>query len=265
MTQFISFSSGSAGNCYLLRSGVREEDRKGILIDTGISLRALKKGLETHAMNYESFSAILVTHDHLDHIRHLGSFCKKLHKPVYAAPMLHDALSHHTMAAPHISGCRKDLEGGVWNDVDGFKVRWFTVPHDASHTVGYAIMAPDGHKFVLMTDMGRMTGEAMSMACQADTVVIESNYDTEMLRNGPYTPELKMRIAGGNGHLSNAECAEAISEFMHDGLKNVFLCHLSENNNTPALALKSAGAVLKGSGVRLIALPRTHPSVLFDL
>ena len=143
------------------------------------------------------------------------------------------------------------------------------VPHDATQTVGYYIAAGD-RKFVIMTDLGRMTDEALKYAGEADTVVLESNYDMDMLISGPYTHELKMRICQGHGHLSNDECANAIRGFYHPGLKNVFLCHLSEHNNTPELAYGSASAALKSAGaqdgtVLLRALPRQTPSGMIIL
>ena len=149
------------------------------------------------------------------------------------------------------------------------KVRYFIVPHDATQTVGYAIEV-DGHRFVIMTDVGRMTDEAVEFARQADTVVVESNYDMDMLMGGPYTHELKMRIVQGCGHLSNDECAAAVKRFWHKGLKNIFLCHLSQNNNTRQLAADSTTAALQELGVNkgdvsVRCLPREYPSRLYLL
>jgi phosphoribosyl 1,2-cyclic phosphodiesterase len=149
------------------------------------------------------------------------------------------------------------------------KVRYFVVPHDATQTVGYAISVQD-RMFVIMTDIGRMTDEAVDFALQADTVVVESNYDMDMLMSGPYTHELKMRIVQGCGHLSNDECASAIRRFWHGGLRNIFLCHLSENNNTRELAYECASEALKGLGVEkgtvaLRCLPRQYPSQMYFL
>ena len=211
----------------------------------------------------------MVTHDHLDHIRHLGSFCKRLHKPVYATSTLHRALARHTFTADHIASCRHILPDEDAETVCGMQVRHFIVPHDATQTVGYAISYA-GHRFVIMTDLGRMTDEAVAYAEEADTVVLESNYDMDMLMGGPYTYDLKMRIVQGNGHLSNDECASAIRRFWHPGLRNLFLCHLSENNNTAELAYRCSADALKASGaakgtVSLRCLPRTYPSDLFTL
>lgn len=263
--RFMSFSSGSCGNCYFLGP----EDGKGLLIDAGVSLRRLKQHLQGVGLDYGAFDAILVTHDHLDHIRNLGSFCKKLCKPVYASSVLHAALAGHTFARPYITGCRRDLEEGAWNTVGAFAVRYFVVPHDATQTCGFAIRHGE-RLFVIMTDVGRMTDEAVELARQADTVVVESNYDVDMLMSGPYPHELKMRICQGNGHLSNGECAAAIRRFWHPGLRNLFLCHLSENNNTPEKAYAAARQALSDLGVpdgsvSLRALPRQHPSPMFNL
>ncbi len=266
MVKFMSFSSGSCGNCYYLGDG-----QKGILIDAGVSVRRLKRALEDNGMSFDSFSAILVTHDHLDHIRHLAAFCKKLMKPVYATSVLHNALLRHTFTSRIIGSYSAVLEDDVYNDINGISVRCFEVPHDATQTVGYSIEL-DGHRFVIMTDVGRMTDEAVALASEAETVVIESNYDMDMLMGGPYTHELKMRIVKGNGHLSNDECASAVRRFLHPGLRNIFLCHLSENNNTHQMAHDCTLAALKdvcaSSGIPVPALrclPRRHPSPLFTL
>ncbi len=262
--RFMSLSSGSCGNCYYLGT-----PRGGILIDAGVSLRRLKKALMENGLDMDSFSAVLVTHDHLDHIRHLGSFCKKLCRPVYTTDVIHAALARHTFTAPTIAPCRRILTEGEWNEVAGMKVRYFIVPHDATQTVGYAVEV-EGHRFVIMTDVGRMTDEAVEFALGADTVVVESNYDIDMLMGGPYTHELKMRIVQGCGHLSNDECAGAVKRFWHKGLRNIFLCHLSDNNNTRQLAADCTAAALSEIGVgkgevSLRCLPRDYPSQMFVL
>ena len=278
MLGFLSLSSGSCGNCYYLTDG-----QSGLLIDAGVSVRRLKKTLMEHGLSTDSFQAVFVTHDHLDHIRHLGSYCKHLKKPVFATGTLHDALSRHTFTKDYISGFRCELPDSgplrvkLRMDVpeDSLPlVSHFVVPHDATQTVGYFIEW-SGVKFFLMTDAGRVTDEAIEYARRADTVVIESNYDSGMLIGGPYTHELKMRICQGNGHLSNDECASALRRVWHPGLKNVFLCHLSENNNTPSLAFESSAEVLRSISLdggltakevtNLQTLPRTHASAFFTL
>lgn len=278
MLKFLSLSSGSCGNCYFLSDG-----KSGLLIDAGVTVRRLKKTLMEHGLDTDSFQAVLVTHDHLDHIRHLGSYCKHLKKPVYATSVLHGALANHTFTRDYIADYRSVLPDGdslricLRKDVPEAElplVSHFIVPHDATQTVGYFIEW-NGVNFFLMTDAGRVTDESIEYARRSDAVVFESNYDPGMLIGGPYPHDLKMRICQGNGHLSNDECASAIRRFWHPGLKNLFLCHLSENNNTPSLAFASAAEALRSISVdgRLTAkditnlqtLPRTHASQMFTL
>lgn len=242
--RFVSFSSGSCGNCYLLLGPT-----SGILIDAGVSIRRVKKELESLHLSLPEISAILVTHDHGDHIRSLGSFCKRLAVPVWTTQVLNEALIRHPFTRDWIGPCKQNLTPGVWNPVtEDFDVQYFVVPHDATQCVGYAIRCEE-ELFVLMTDMGHTTPEALQWASQATTVVVESNYDMDMLLGGDYPQVLKDRISHGIGHLSNDACAQAIGTFLHPGLKNLFLCHLSGNNNTPELAYESARAALLSAGV----------------
>lgn len=263
--KFMSLSSGSCGNCYFL--GAFDEGRQckgAVLVDAGVSPRRLKQALSMHGIGPSSIRAMLITHDHYDHIRSLGSYCKHMRQPVWTTAELGRALGFHHVCGEFLQGCRQVMESG-WNEiVPGLvQARYFVVPHDAAQTVGYAIVI-DGYRFVIMTDIGAMTKEAMDLASQAQTVVIESNYDLQMLRTGPYPKELQDRICTGHGHLSNAECAAAVGAFAHEGLDNVFLCHLSEHNNTPELAHEASRPALPEK-VRLMALPRETPSAMFIL
>ena len=263
--KFKSFSSGSCGNCYYL--GIFAEDgnqKAGILIDAGVSPRRMKRDMEAEGLDPEKLDAILITHDHLDHIRSLGSYCKHLCKPVWMTGKLLSTLSRHFMTGKYLEPFRKELSEG-WNDIvpGTIRARWFEVPHDATQTVGFAIYLED-HLYVHITDCGSMTEEAREWCSKADTIVLESNYDPDMLFNGPYPEELQDRISGGHGHLSNGECAGILKECLHDGLDNIFLCHLSEHNNTPRLALETVKKVLPDFS-RIVPLPRQSPSPLFDL
>ena len=282
--RFKSFSSGSCGNCYFL--GLEEDGvwTDAVLVDAGVSLRAVKRELLNEHIPLSCIKAMLVTHDHFDHIRSLGSYCKYLKLPVWATPELLTAMSYHSYTLEHLAAVRCPLERDVWNDIipGVLSARYFVVPHDASQTVGYGIRLA-GLNFVIMTDLGRMTAEALSYASHAHVVVVESNYDREMLMNGSYPYELKMRISRGNGHLSNDECADAVRRFYHKDLTHLFLCHLSENNNTPELAIKATSDALadigllpsyerssyfaseEGDSVVMQPLPRRTPSRLFTL
>lgn len=266
MTGFMSLSSGSCGNCYYFGNGSH-----GVLIDAGVSVKQLKRVMQEKGISLDSVGAVLVTHEHLDHIRHLNSFCRKICKPVYAPARLHEALAVHSFTAGNIASYRKVLDENAENDAGGVKVRYFSVPHDTPVCYGYSLEL-DGKKLVIMTDLGRITDEAADFASKAGAVVIESNYDIDMLMSGPYPYDLKMRICGGRGHLSNDDCAGAVRRFAHAGLKKVFLCHLSEHNNTPERACACTRAALESafSGTEtaipeLHCLPRRRESALFQL
>lgn len=280
--KFLSLSSGSSGNCYFLgRFTGGGECLGGILIDAGVSLRRLKTILWDNGLGIDDIAAVLVTHDHRDHVRSLASYCKKIYKPVWTSDVLSEALAGHSLHLSELGVIPNVLRKGEWNSIGDFSVRYFVVPHDATQTVGYAIRIPLGggvqsctpaegscRQFFIMTDAGRVTDEAIAFARESDTVVFESNYDVDMLIAGPYTHELKMRISGGNGHLSNDECAAAVRRFWHPGLRNLFLCHLSENNNTPRLAYDAVRAALDSVSdgtTALRPLPRTTPTDLILL
>lgn len=268
--KFKSFSSGSCGNCYFI--GLYDEQGKriaGLLVDAGVSVKRLKLNLAAENMTIDDIDAVLVTHDHLDHIRNLGPFCVHLKKPVWTTSTLHYALAHHSYTGDCIAPCRRILmDKGETPIINPYvKVKWFEVPHDATQTVGYFIDLA-GYHLMIMTDAGACTPEALEFASQSDTVVIEANYDDEMLENGPYTRDLKERVGSNQGHLSNTQCAEAVSNFLHEGLRNIFLCHLSENNNTPQLAYDTVKAALDKAGandIRLQTLPRMEPSPMIIL
>ena len=271
--KFKSLSSGSCGNCYFL--GIFEESDEGsrcecaVLVDAGVSPRRFKKELQRDGISLECISSILITHDHLDHIRSLGSYCKHLRLPVWLTPELSRVLSRHFMTARQIGGLRNELETG-WNDIvpGRIRARYFVVPHDASQTVGYAVEL-DGYRFMIMTDAGRMTAEAASLASEAQTVVIESNYDEAMLLHGTYPPHLQRRILADTGHMDNAHTAEYLARIYTPTLRNIFLCHLSGDNNHPELAYKTVENRLYEEGIRvgkdveLVALTRNHPSALY--
>ena len=259
--RFMSFSSGSSGNCYCF-----EYSGGAVLVDAGVSIRHLKAGLQTYGISPERIRGVLITHDHADHIRNLGSFCKKLRIPVWMTSELRASAPVGWMTGPFLDPVVRILPASGAAQIIPSEVSAtpFIVPHDATQTVGYLIDIL-GHRIVIMTDIGAMTEEASEFARKASTVIVEANYDLQMLLEGPYPKALQDRIRSGHGHLSNSECAEAVAGFMHEGLRNVFLCHLSAHNNTPEKALAEVGKVLGGSGVRLTALPRTECSPLFEL
>lgn len=260
---FLSFSSGSSGNCYYFGDG-----KDGLLIDAGVSPRRIVRTLRACGLPENCFSALLVTHDHYDHVKFLDALCKCFSVPAFAPEALCTALFRHSYPLSHFASCRRAVQVGPSFEVPLFRAMAFEVPHDASYTVGYFLEGL-GHRALLVTDCGRMPQEAVELGMTADTLVIESNYDPLMLEAGPYPPELKSRIRSGFGHMSNGECGEALSRMYHPQLRNVFLCHLSENNNTPMEAYAAASSALEGlapaGSVAVRVLPRRSPTPLFRL
>lgn len=241
---FRSLSSGSCGNASLLSCG-----ETMIMIDAGLGIRTLKKSFKELAIDPKQLAAILVTHDHADHIRGLESFAVDFSVPVYASPLVYKALHHATY-----------LHGGLMNHLalmeleqpltlGAMEITSFEVPHDATQNVGYRITGPRGC-FTLMTDVGEVTADVEAAIKGANYLVIESDYDEEMLRTGPYPMMLKERILGGNGHLSNREAACTVARNYHPDLRFLALCHLSGQNNNPSVARESMSNALLEIGVQ---------------
>lgn len=263
MTQFISFSSGSSGNCYFIGN-----ERISFLIDCGVSLRTLKKRMAENNLELSNLSMILVSHDHIDHIKHLGNISQKLFLPVFATSKVHKALETHPATRDYRMASRRAIKKEVFSNHLGVRFVSFEVPHDATETVGFFIDF-FGTKFVFMTDLGELTESALEYAQSADYLILESNFDVDMLMKGPYSAQTKTRILEGHGHLSNDQCASALKKIYNKNLKAIYLCHLSDNNNTPDKAYKSAYDALTsigakiGEDVKLYCLPRKDSSPLF--
>lgn len=261
MVRFISLSSGSNGNCYYVGNG-----EAAFLIDMGIGGRTVKKRLATKEIDIESVQFVLVTHDHVDHIKYLGGFTERFKRPIFATPLIHSSLENHFCTRGHMCGCIRDITPGEATEAVGVRFTPFIVPHDATQTVGYYIEF-SGTSFTFITDVGDVTDDVIKYCRMAEHLIVESNYDYDMLLGGSYTPELKLRIMRGHGHLSNEQTAHLLRSVAHPGLKSVFLCHLSENNNTHEKAEASAREALDSVGmtdVLLAALPRRCASEIFE-
>ncbi len=245
MITFASFSSGSNGNCYLLSN-----ENTAFLIDAGIGARTLKKRFAEIGLALDKLSFILVTHDHIDHIKHLGSLASRNNIPVLATPAVHESLRYHPCTAGMLKGLICEILPGEIHCRPGVEITPFNVPHDATETVGYHINF-FGERFTIITDVGSVTDDVIKYSRLATHLVIEANYDKKMLSDGEYPLYLKKRISGGNGHLSNDETAKALERICHPGLKNIFMCHLSEKNNDPGLAYKTVYDYLSRSGIEI--------------
>ncbi len=266
MLKFISFGSGSSGNCYYLCTPT-----DGLIIDIGVGIRTLKKHCKEYGIQLNSVHHLLITHDHADHIKSVGSFSHDYKVPVYATQEVHNGIDRNYCVARKISPeMKKMIKPFEAIQLGDFHILPFPVPHDASENVGYEIKA-EGITFVIITDIGCITDTIREKIFQADYLVIEANHDVEMLKNGPYPPYLKTRICSGSGHLCNADCGTALAENMSENLKHVWLCHLSEENNHPELARKTVESILRAHGIvvgkdlELEVLRRQMPTGVFEL
>lgn len=266
MLNFLCFGSGSSGNCYYLYT-----ETVGILIDAGLGTRTLKKNFADYGLSMSHVSALLVTHDHADHVKSVGSISSEWNLPVYTTPLVHRGIEGNYCVRKKIRpGYERYIQHGESFNIGDLLITCFKVPHDSTDNVGYRIKYGDV-TFCLITDAGRVTDEMKPFITEANYLVIESNYELEKLQQGPYPQYLKDRIVSGNGHLSNKECAKSIAENASPELKHVWLAHLSEENNHPELARKTVESVLReyglitGKDFMLDVLKRRTPSEVQEL
>jgi len=266
MLKFISFGSGSSGNCYYLQTAA-----DALLIDVGVGLRGLKKACRDYGVSLSSVRHVLITHDHADHIKSVGAFSHDYSVPIYATREVHAGINrNYCVTKKIVPGMARVIEKGRTEQLGDFTVTPFEVPHDSNDNVGYFIEA-GGTNFCVITDAGCVTDEMKQYIRQAQHLVIEANHDVEMVTGGPYPQFLKERILSCTGHLSNRDSGIAVAENMSECLRDVWLCHLSEENNHPELARKTFESVLRdhgivvGADVRLEVLKRTMPTGPFEL
>ena len=241
--ELFSIASGSSGNCICVG-----DDRCHLMIDAGISGKRIEAGMNKMGYTTKDMDGILITHEHSDHVKGLGTFLKRHPLPVYGAGPTLAALEAAGLLPAACPVCLLDPDRGEEADVAGFGVRAFPTSHDVP-CVGYRITTPDGKTMAIATDLGTLTPAVHAALDGCDLVALESNYDPYMLHNGPYPYYLRARIEGPRGHLSNDECSEKLLELVQGGCEKFALCHLSQENNTPPLALQTVFATFGAGGV----------------
>jgi phosphoribosyl 1,2-cyclic phosphodiesterase len=257
---FFSLASGSSGNCYFVgNSG------SGILIDAGIGVRSIRKKLKDFGYGLENILGVFVTHDHFDHIKSVGVLGEKWNLPIYSTEKILDGINKNYSVTEKLYGSKRTIEKGKQTTILDFCITAFPVSHDATESLGYTIEYK-GKKFVLATDLGYICENSLPHLQQANYMVIEANFDMEMLNSGNYPKFLINRIHGEKGHLCNDDAATFFEQHYREHLHSIYLCHLSNKNNTPAKAygtvkkaLEQAGAEV-GKDVQLVVLPRSKSS-----
>lgn len=231
--------SGSRGNALVVESGGRR-----LLVDAGFSCRELERRMAALGIAPETISAVVLTHEHGDHVRGADRFVRRWHVPVYATQGTLDVTALGAEARREA----RPLASGRPAEVAGFLVEPFAVSHDAAEPVGFTFEDSDGRRVGLAADLGTRSRLAWARLAELDCLVIEANHDLGMLRDGPYPWVLKQRIAGSHGHLSNHDAAQGLPELVCDRLRWVVLYHLSQTNNSPALAAAEVADALAAEG-----------------
>lgn len=230
MFQFCSLYSGSSGNCSFVQT-----DTTKILIDAGESAKKMEEALDKIHVDPSSIDAILVTHEHSDHVKGLGIFSKKFHIPVYANLETWDAMPKQ----------KEKIEENLINcftfqqfKIGDIQINPFSIPHDAANPCGFNLYHED-KKMSIATDIGHMNREIIDHLTDSSFLLLEANYEPEILKCSSYPYLLKERIKGPHGHLSNSDAGKTISYLASHGLNKAMLGHLSKENNFPELAYKT--------------------------
>lgn len=228
MFKFCNLYSGSSGNCSIVQS-----DNTKILVDCGTSLKKIEMSLSSIDISLADIDGIVITHEHSDHISGLSTICKKFNIPVFANSRTFDSIN-------------QDIPDNIKNvfstnekfEIGDLEILPFHIPHDAAEPCGFNIVNL-GKKISIATDIGHMESSILNHLCGSSFVLLESNYEPNMLKCSKYPYYLKKRILGPNGHLSNEEAGNTINTLIKNGVNNISLGHLSKINNFPELAYQT--------------------------
>jgi phosphoribosyl 1,2-cyclic phosphodiesterase len=251
-------ASGSSGNCTYI-----ETDKTRILVDAGVSARQIEEKLNAIGCSASRLHAILLTHEHNDHIQGLRVLSSRFKIPIYCNRMTREAsLDSFASAGVKLTPLEwRVFENGSAFAAGDFDIESFSIPHDAVDPVGFLIHHGD-KTICFMTDLGHVNQMILSKARRATTLLLETNYDLKLLQDHPHRPwSLKQRISGRHGHLSNDEAAAALGEIMNERLQHVYLSHISQDCNRPEIAEKTILSKLKALGAAHVRVTVTNQYV----
>lgn len=231
--RYCSLGSGSRGNATLIESG-----RTRLLVDCGFSLRSTEQRLALAGVSPDQLTAVLVTHEHSDHIKGVERLARRYQLPVYMTPGTLQAFGANELSVELIQLERNFV-------IDDIQVTPVPVPHDAREPCQF-VFDNGQHRLGVLSDTGSITPLIVEMYSKLDALFLEANYDPHMLAQGPYPAFLRARVGGHLGHLSNQQAASLLQLIDKDVLKHVAIAHISEKNNTPELALGELSKVLDG-------------------
>ena len=233
-------ASGSKGNAIYVSDG-----HTAILVDAGLSGREIERRLHSRGLTAERLSALVLSHEHADHVQGVGVLSRRFRLPVYVTRKTADAAYRLGNVSEIVY-----FECGQTFCIDGLDIHPFSLSHDAKDPAGFTIRS-NGLKLGIVTDLGVVTSMVREHLKGCHALILEANHDDTMLINGPYPWPLKQRIRSRMGHLSNSDSSTLLGELLHDRLQHVILAHLSETNNTPKQALRTVAPALIGSRTRL--------------
>lgn len=253
-----TLASSSGGNCILVRSG-----GTNLLLDAGISCRKITQRLKECGLTPGDLTGILVTHEHMDHVAGLSVLLRRRHIPVYASEGTCNALAFRQ---PDVAAHLMVASAGSYFELGGVTITSFPTSHDAAQSVGYRVS--DGtHSAAVVTDLGEVTDYVEQVVSGSELVLLESNHDVGMVRNGPYPRHLQERILGRRGHLCNEAAADFALRLAQRGTNRFVLSHLSRDNNTPELARTAVCGALERERIsaQVCVAPRDELSAAFVL
>ncbi len=219
-----------------------------ILVDAGASFKGICERLASIDASFEEILAVAVTHEHIDHVKGLKPLLNKTGATLITSQATLNALVKKECVPPNTEIVIADSNP---IDINGIAISRFATSHDCEGSSGYTFILPDNKKIAVCTDLGVITDTVTTALHGSDLVLLESNHDVDMLKKGPYPPELKVRILSDKGHISNAVCATELKKLLQNGTKRFILGHLSQENNTPMLAKSCATAALMDLGAEI--------------
>ena len=231
--KMFSIASGSSGNCTYVG-----DNNTHILVDAGISTKKIVEGLKNADIDIKDLSAIFVTHEHIDHIKALGVLLRKYNIPIYTSLGTKEGILECKSLGDYDNTLINLIEANKEYIINDLKIYPFNINHDARQTFGYRF-ASSSKRVAVATDIGSYDEYTIKNLSNLDALLIEANHDVRMLELGTYPYELKRRILGDYGHLSNENSGKLICSILHDNLKHIFLGHLSDENNYPDIALET--------------------------
>ncbi len=263
--QFCPLASGSSGNCIFVGT-----EQTKILIDAGLSGKRIENNLSSIRVLPSEIDAIFITHEHIDHVRGAGILSRRYDIPIYATGRTWEYMDNSSLLGKVELKNKRYVYAEETCTINDISVLPFEIPHDASEPVGYSLKACN-HKISVATDIGHASDTIKENLADSTVILLESNHDVDMLMNGAYPQNLKRRILGKNGHLSNVSAADLLTSIMSEKIKHVFLGHLSEENNHPTLAFETVKNILEnnkisiGSYLNLSMAERYTASKLIEL